>query len=296
VIRSMTGFGEASGALDGIHASVEVRTLNNRFFKCVLRLPEELQPLEADLDARLRRRVVRGSTTLTVRLSDTTATAASTINVAALASYLEAIHDLPEHLLRETTIDVAGLLDLPGVLQPPGDLESRLDRIKGFLLDLVDEACDRLLDMRRREGRLLLEDLKRHGDDIRMRLEAVDRRAPAVVEEYQQRLQQRIERMLEDAEVGLEPGDLIREVAIYAERSDISEEVARLGGHLGQFRDLIDDSGDKPVGRTLDFIAQEMLREANTIASKSNDSEISRDIVEVKGAIDRIKEQVQNVE
>ncbi|MCK6478560.1 MAG: DUF1732 domain-containing protein, partial [Phycisphaerales bacterium] len=113
---------------------------------------------------------------------------------------------------------------------------------------------------------------------------------------YEQRLRQRIEAMLKEAQVKVDAVDLIREIAVYAERTDIAEEISRLGGHLEQFADLLKPDSDKPVGRTLDFLAQEMLREANTIASKSPDAGISRLIVEVKGAIDRIKEQAANVE
>ena len=118
----------------------------------------------------------------------------------------------------------------------------------------------------------------------------------AVRQQRSQRLRSRLEQMLEEAQLAVEPSDLVREVAVFAERSDIAEEVQRLGGHIAQFRDLIGSPDDAPVGRTLDFLAQEMLREANTIGSKCNDADISREIVEIKGAIDRIKEQVQNVE
>ena len=120
--------------------------------------------------------------------------------------------------------------------------------------------------------------------------------APGVVEAYERRLKQRIESLLKEAELRLDQVELVREIAVYAEKTDIAEEIQRLGAHLDQFLTLIDRRDGTPVGRTLDFLSQEMLREANTIASKSPDAEISKLVVEVKGAIDRIKEQVQNVE
>ncbi len=150
--------------------------------------------------------------------------------------------------------------------------------------------------MRTQEGQLLLNDLLEQRDVIATRLAMIAERAPGVVAEYERRLKARIETLLTAADRRVEPVELIREIAVYAERTDIAEEIKRLSGHIDQFTSLLTQSGGRPVGRTLDFLAQEMLREANTIASKSPDSEISRAIVEVKGAIDRIKEQVQNVE
>ncbi len=296
MIRSMTGFGEATMDVAPVHYAVEVRSINNKFYKAAIRLPEELEGLEAEIDARLRRRLNRGSITLKVRISDPTASAAYRINIEALQSYIERLGQLPHDVGRPVPIDVAALIQLPGVLQPPTDFESRIERAKPIIHQLIDLACDRLIEMRDREGAMLYEDLHRHYRAICERLERISQRTPVVVEEYHLRLRQRIESMLRDATVHVNETDLVREVAIYAERSDIAEEITRLNAHLSQFRDLIDRKNGEPVGRTLDFLAQELLREANTIASKSNDAPISREIVEVKGAIDRIKEQVQNVE
>lgn len=296
MIRSMTGFGEATTDVQGVHYAVEVRSINNKFYKAAIRLPEELEGLEAEIDSRLRRRLTRGSITLKARLSDPTARAAYRINIEALQSYIERLGQLPHEVGHPVPIDVAGLIQLPGVLQPPSDFESRVEKAKPVIYDLLDSACDRLIEMRDREGAMLLEDLHRHYESIGARLERIAGRTQSVVEDYHQRLRARIESMLKDAGIHVNEADLVREVAIYAERSDIAEEITRLKAHLSQFRDLVDGNGGEPVGRTLDFLAQELLREANTIASKSNDAQISRDIVEIKGAIDRIKEQVQNVE
>ena len=167
---------------------------------------------------------------------------------------------------------------------------------KPILLKLTDEACNRLMNMRVTEGKTIADDLAKHQQVIRERLKSIAQRAPEVVEEYHQRLRSRIEEFVARAGLEVETKDLIHEVAVYAERADISEEVTRMTGHLEQFDEIIRSCDGEPAGRTLDFMAQELLREANTIASKSNDVLISRAIVDVKGAIDRIKEQVQNVE
>jgi uncharacterized protein (TIGR00255 family) len=195
----------------------------------------------------------------------------------------------------EARLDLSALLGLPGVLQPPADEEQRLESGRRVFMRLLEKAFVDLIAMREREGRGLVDELMGQHDVIKTHLARIGSRAPAVVDEYRTRLQTKVDTLLREAGFASEPADLILEVAVYADRSDIAEEIQRLSAHLDQFRSLMKGDG-KPVGRTLDFLSQEMLREANTIASKSGDAEISRDIVEVKGAIDRIKEQVQNIE
>ncbi|GAB4551853.1 MAG: YicC family protein [Phycisphaerales bacterium] len=296
MIRSMTGFGEAAVNAEGVHYFLELRSLNNKYFKTNIRLPDELQALEPEIESHLRKRITRGTITCVVKVSDTSASAAMSVNHDALARYIEQVSLTPQVASGSVQLQLGPLLGLPGVLQPPTDEESRIERARGVLRRLLDEAVDHLLSMREREGVFLVEDLMGHRAVIGDRLAVIAEQAPSAVEEYERRLRHRVETMLKDAGVTVEQVDLIREVAVYAEKSDISEEVARLSGHLDQYRDLLNNHDDRPVGRTLDFLAQEMLREANTIASKSADATISKATVEIKGAIDRIKEQVQNVE
>jgi uncharacterized protein (TIGR00255 family) len=148
--------------------------------------------------------------------------------------------------------------------------------------------------MRAREGVSLFEELMRHVKVIASNLAEIEKRAPAVIEDYHKRLSQRVNQLLSKAELKVSEPDLIKEVAVFAERADIAEEIQRLTHHLLAFEEAC--QSDEHAGRKLDFITQEMLREANTIASKANDAKIARNIVEIKGAIDRLKEQVQNVE
>jgi uncharacterized protein (TIGR00255 family) len=292
----MTGFGDASRDVDGARYYVEIRSLNNKYFKGVIRLPEEFQVLEAELESELRRRLTRGTVTLTARCSDSSEGSAFDINHKALDHYVSQISKARAVAAGGVAIDIGALLALPGVLQAPPNEEQRIDRARAVFRDLLEKACEHLISMRMREGLLLREELIAHGELIEERLAKIQGRAPEVVRDYENRLRARIDQMLKDAGLSLQPADLIREIAIYAERTDIAEEIARLGGHIRQFRELLSNQDARSIGRTLDFLAQEMLREANTIASKSPDSEISRMTVEVKGAIDRIKEQVQNVE
>ncbi len=296
MIRSMTGFGEASGVEEGAQFFVELRSLNAKYFKSVLRLPDDLQGLEAELESDLRRRLTRGTVTLSVKCSETTGEAAHAINHEALERYVDQARSAPSIADASVSFDLGSLLNLPGVLQPAANDERRHERARRAISRLLDDASAELITMRRKEGAILLGELETLADRIADRLAIISERAPVVVEAYADRLRSRLEQMLSEAQLAVEPADLVREVAVFAERSDIAEELQRLSGHITQFRELIGSSDDTPVGRTLDFLAQEMLREANTIGSKCNDADISREIVEIKGAIDRIKEQVQNVE
>jgi uncharacterized protein (TIGR00255 family) len=184
---------------------------------------------------------------------------------------------------------------LPGVIEPP-DQSILFEKAKPILTDLVDKACEKLKSMRASEGEALCEDLRGHLATIAQQVDSVAERAPSVVDEYHQRLKVRVDELMAKAKLQLHEGDLAKEVAVYAERCDISEEIQRLRSHLEHFEEILISDDGEPAGRTLDFITQELLREANTIGSKSNDATISRHVVQIKGLIDRVKEQVQNVE
>jgi uncharacterized protein (TIGR00255 family) len=295
MIRSMTGFGVATAEHGGRHYSVEIRSVNNRFFKSMVRVPAELGPLEGELEAALGRRTQRGSVTVSVRVAVTGRAAAAEIDVEVARAMVErVVAALPPELAARTTVDVASLLALPALAH---HAETRaVEMARPILLRLLDEACDGMLAMRAAEGDVLRSHLVGFGEVMRERLELVRHRAPAVVRHYQDRLRQRMALLLADIGASVRDEDLVREVAIFAERSDIAEEIVRLDGHLDQLDRILAPANGEAVGRTLDFLAQEMLREANTIASKSSDGEIARLIVEIKTAIDRLKEQAANAE
>lgn len=296
MVRSMTGYGDASAQINGVHYFVEIRSLNNKYFKATIRLADSLQGLEAEIETRLREKVSRGTVTLNARCTDVSAAAAYEINTKALARYMEQLATLKGADGQPFKADLGQLLSLPGVLQPPGNEEELLEAARKAFQPLIEKALTNLLAMRAREGGVLVEDLRDQLKHISERLELVAQRAPVVIAEYETRLRTRIDTLFRDAGQRAEPVEVIREVASYAERTDIAEEIKRLGAHVDQFRELLAKADGKPIGRTLDFLTQEMLREANTIVSKSPDAAISRSTVEIKGAIDRIKEQVQNLE
>lgn len=297
MIRSMTGFGEAAMQVDGIHYAVELRSLNNRYFKATIRLPEEIGGLEAELESHLRKRVHRGSLVLTVKMRISGDAAISSVNDHALRSYLDHLQTLQQRVPDQAVhIDLTALLMLPGVLEPSEDDTSLLNKSRPVVLQLLDQATQRLDAMRQTEGQTLAADVLAQCEVIRQQLDLIRQRAPQVTEEWHQRLRQRMDDMMARAELKVHEADLIKEVAVYADRCDISEESTRTACHLDHVQQVIHKGDGEPSGRTLDFLAQELLREANTMASKSNDAAISRAVVIVKSAIDRIKEQVQNME
>ena len=293
MILSMTGFGEADRLADGVHYRVELRSFNNRYFKSSIKLPEVLQPAEVEIEKLLRSRLGRGSVSYSLRMKDENPSAAYEINTAVLTRYVRQLREAAGDTAG-LTIDLANLIEVPGVSQPPAYDKELLSSRFAAVERLTNEAIDRLIEMRRAEGAALLRDLQKHCDVIRTRLAEIRQRSPLVVKEYQKKYHARVQQLIDGSKIEIDHDSIVRELAIYAERCDINEEVSRIDSHLDQFAELCD--APEESGRKLDFLAQEMLREANTIGSKANDAEISRHVVETKAAIDRIKEQVQNVE
>jgi uncharacterized protein (TIGR00255 family) len=293
MIVSMTGFGDATVERDGTHYAVEIRSLNNRYFKPTIKLPDNVSGLEPELETMLREKLGRGSITCVLKMRMDSAEAAYHINTPALKAYLEQLQEV-KGLDRLVTIDLAALVALPGVCQEPRDETDEIARHGPVVREMTVKAIAKLNSMREREGKSLFDELMRHVTVIARNLAEIEKRAPFVIEDYHKSLNQRVNQLLSKAELKVSEVDLIKEVAVFAERADIAEEIQRLGHHLKAFEEAC--RSDEHAGRKLDFITQEMLREANTIASKANDAQIARHIVEIKGAIDRLKEQVQNVE
>jgi uncharacterized protein (TIGR00255 family) len=290
----MTGYGEAQGEADGVSYAVEVKTVNNRYFKTIIKLPELASFLEEDIDKLLRKNISRGTINYTLRLKDASAGALFEIDERALKAVIEKLSRAGSSSGINGAIDIGNLLSLPGIIQPALPDEKRAEQIKKLVLDISQKALDKLKNMRAVEGGFLESDIKKCCTIIEEDLERIRGRSSIIIQEYADKLKKRVNELLAHAELKIDEEILAREVAIFADRSDISEEVARLDSHLQQFAQCCD--GNDQVGRRLDFISQEMLREANTIASKASDTDTTRCVVDIKCQIDRIKEQVQNVE
>jgi len=293
MLNSMTGFGSAQGQADGVELAVEARSVNNRYLKVTVKLPDVFTAAEPEIEQWVRARVSRGTVQLSVQMKLSGEQAACDVNVDALVAYVDQLKRLDVEANPTLRIDLGAMLQLPGVCQSPS-LNRIREQTQQTLMELIGRALDELVEMRKQEGQALRDDLLKNCQAIADSLAVVARRAGEAVTAYQQRLIERVRDLTGQSGIDVDADALAREVAIFAERCDVAEELSRLEAHLDQFRQTVE--ADEPVGRKLDFIAQEMLREANTIASKGNDAEIARHVVDIKTAIDRIKEQVQNVE
>ncbi len=292
----MTGYGEAQGEINGVSYAVEVKAVNNRYFKAIVRLPEAVAFLEEDIEKLLRKNLSRGTVNYVLRLKDVSANANALFNIneAALQAVVEKLGRVGSSAGVKGTIDIGSLLSLPGIIRPTSPDKDAAEKIRKKVLQISRQAIEKLKQMRAAEGAALEADLERYCKAIKKELERIRARSNAVVQQYAKRLKKRADELLAGAKLKLDEETLAREVAVFADRSDISEEIARLDSHLQQFAEICRVSGQ--AGRRLDFISQEMLREANTIASKAYDVEITRCVLDIKCQVDRIKEQVQNVE
>lgn len=290
----MTGYGEAQGQADGVSYAVEIKTVNNRYLKTIVKLPELVSFLEEDIDKLLRKNICRGTINYILRLKDVSAGTLFEIDEAALQAVVEKLSRAGSSSGISPAIDIGNLLSLPGMIQPALPDKERVEQIKKLVLQISQEALDKLKNMRAVEGGYLQADIGKCCKAIEQDLEQIRARSAIVIREYAEKLKKRVNELLALAEIKIDEGILAREVAVFADRSDISEEIARLDSHLQQFDQCC--RGSDQAGRRLDFISQEMLREANTIASKASDTETTRYVVNIKCQIDRIKEQVQNIE
>ena len=294
MLLSMTGFGEARRQGDSLTVNVEVRTINNRYFKLSLKCSEGYSLLETQIESTVRQQVKRGSVQLNLRIVRPETAESFRLNMNALASYREQLEALHVRWHLSDPVNLENLLGLPGVVENHHVDTSEVQKDWAIIEPVLVEALQQLDAMRKVEGQQMADDLLANCQTISNELDLVQQRAPHVVEGYRTRLHDRLQPILAEYQVTLSPGDIIREICLFTERSDISEEIVRLRGHLDQFRRHV--ASDESSGRKLDFVTQEMFREANTIGSKSNDQEISQHTVEIKAAIERIREMIQNVE
>jgi len=292
MIRSMTGYGKGEAAWTGGTVMVEARSVNHRFCEVVVRLPRGLGELEEDLKRKVQERCARGRVELNVSVSGLgEGRKVFRLDRAAARQYHRLLCELQRELGLEgkpTLGMMAGFREIVAVSEEPPD-----DRaLKRTILKLAGSALTRLDGMRRREGALLAKDIHSRLQDVREEIGRVEARAPLIAQEQFTRMKARVATLLEPG--GADQARLCTELAVYADRCDVTEEVTRLGAHLAQFGGTLKTTG--PVGRTLDFLLQEMGREVNTIGAKANDSEVAARVVRIKSELEKIREQVQNIE
>jgi uncharacterized protein (TIGR00255 family) len=293
-MRSMTGFGAAQAAAKkkGAALRVEVRAVNHKFLQVKVRLPADLSFLESEIEELVRKRLERGAVQLNVFASGPSGVETVAIDHAAVKNYRRELEKLARELSLAPDVSLDTLLGLPGVVGTGVDTGALKQREKEVIA-LVDQALDNLAKMREVEGKAMAKDLAKHAGEIQKLVGRIEKRMPDVVVAHRESLTKRVADLLGPGHT-LQPNDLAREVALLADKLDVSEEIARLSSHFDQLATLFKKDG--PVGRQLDFLVQEIFRETNTIGSKCTDAPVAHAVVELKTLIERLREQVQNVE
>lgn len=288
----MTGFGAADGVVGTARISVELRTVNHRFFSPSLKLPSALSRWEGEVRDALRKRIARGHVTVSARL-ERSADLGAGIDETRFAQYASQLKDLRDKYALGGEIDVATVLRMPEVVRV-GYEDDVLDGGADALVAIVEAATDELSTMREREGARLAAVVLDRLALIDVAVKRIAARAPERVIAQRDRLLENVAKLTNGTV--LDEQRLEQEVAILADRLDVGEEIDRFRSHLAAFREALRDGGDDPVGKRLGFLLQEMLREANTTGSKANDALIQRDVIAIKEELERIREQVENLE
>jgi len=292
LVKSMTGYGRGEAAGEGFYLTVEIRTVNHRHLDVLVRTPRELLALEDAVRRILKEKLSRGRVEAFISLKRTDSTAAKVhVNENLAAAYLEALRNLQDKLGLERSPPAAiELIELPEILSIEKAEEDHSEML-GVLKAALEEAVDAAIQQREEEGRRLAADISSRAEELSKALEEISRKAPLVVEEYRKKLHERME--------ALHQGDYDRqrfytEVAFFAERCNIDEEITRLRSHIDSFMESL--TRNESIGRKLDFLMQEMFREFNTIASKSSDLDIARLVIDARSQVEKMREQIQNIE
>lgn len=295
MLLSMTGFGDARWQGPELAITVELRSVNNRFLKINVKATEAYQVLETEIERTLRDTLKRGTVNVQLQVYRQPRPDDYQINLIALEAYQKQLQQYAARNGVSGDLNLSSLLTIPGVVD---DMYSRHqhDSTEDWTLvgPLVLSALKKLQIMRADEGQKMTRELRCLVDVIKVRLAEIQIRAPEVATDFRKRLHEKLQNILNDHAIVLDPSTLIKEVAIFADRTDIHEEIVRLDSHLEQFHAFLEEK--ESAGRKLDFLIQEMNREVNTIGSKGNDLVITRHVVEMKGALEKIRELIQNVE
>lgn len=292
MIKSMTGFGRAVAETDGYVITVEIKSVNHRYFEFSSRIPRQYGFLDDKLKSYINSRVSRGKVECYVSIDALNTEAAQVVVNNTLASaYVSALKELSKNYdLKEDfgASTVARFQDVLVVKKADEDEE----KIWSYVKSVTDTALDKFIATRTVEGEKMKNDISSRADYILSCVEYIEKRSPETVKEYNDKLVERVHDLIGD--VSLDEGRVIQEVAIYADKVAVAEETVRLRSHLDQLKAFI--NADEPVGRKMDFLVQEINRETNTIGSKANDVDIARKVVDIKAEVEKIREQIQNIE
>ena len=291
-MKSMTGYGRARQVLHGRTVTVELRAVNHRYLDCTVKAPRQFGFLDDAVKKAAAARIARGKTEIYVSVeTDEGGDLSVTVNHALAERYLAALRELSEKYGLRDDVTVMSLAKLPDVLGSER-IEQDADELTQDVLTVFAEACDGFDQMREREGEKLAEDVRNRASVIETLVGEVEKRSPERVAEYREKLLARMREVLESTDI--DETRIVTEAAIYADKTAVDEETVRLRSHIAQYRSILEL--DEPVGRKLDFLTQELNRETNTIGSKCQDLDITRIVVDMKAEIEKIREQIQNLE
>jgi len=295
MIKSMTGFGRGESHSEMGHFTVEIKSVNSKTCTIIVRLPEAFSALESRFIVYIKSRASRGQINVTVNFirNESAAGKRAIVDRKLAKEYWERLAEVKASLKLVDSISINTIAILPGVMSVE-EPEENIDKAWPVVNRALAMAVDQLIEVRTNEGEAMLEDLSSRLENISQLTEQISVRAPEVVEEYRQRIHQRISELLQE-QITIDESRIAMEVAVMAERCDITEEIVRLRSHARQISDTLKDA-EGPVGRHLDFIFQEVNREVNTIASKASDAQISANCISLKGETEKMREQVQNIE
>ena len=292
MIKSMTGYGSAKGVVDGLETSVELKSVNNRYLDASVRLPRSFLFAEEMIKSRVQSHISRGKVDVFVSVDSSQAgDMAVKVNEGLLKGYLDAIGHIAEEYGLPNDLTAQSLSRFPDVLTVE-KRELDAEAISAGMGEIVERALQDFDAMRLREGEKLRDDVLTRLETIRSLVETVEAKAPETVAEYRRRLEQKMAEVL--GSTGIDENRILAEAAIFADHIAVDEETVRLRSHMSQLRSMI--NGNSPTGRKIDFLIQEFNREANTIGSKCNDAALAKVVVEIKSEIEKIREQIQNIE
>jgi uncharacterized protein (TIGR00255 family) len=292
MLKSMTGYGKGQAASDTVSLTVEIRSVNHRYSDVSIKSPRVLMPLESDMKKRVTTRLARGKIDVFINQEYAAGSSAlPTVNRPLAAAYVDLFEKMRSEFAVDGGIPLSLLAAQKDVLVVQEN-DLALEEVASLVATAIERSLDALEAMRRQEGEALCRDIEGRLEEAQKLLAGIEKRAPQVPLEWQDRLKERLGRLQKDFE--FDPQRVAQEIALFADRSDISEEIVRFYSHLKQFRALLLVA--EPVGRQMDFLVQELNWEVNTMGSKSNDAEMTRLVVAIKAELEKIREQVQNVE
>jgi len=290
--RSMTGFGRAQRDTEDLFVSVELKSVNHRYFELYSRVPRAYGFLDEKIKSYLQNRVARGKIECNVVIETSDSDYAQVrVNHSLADAYIAALNELEEKYNIKNDVSVMSLSRFPDVLSVHKS-EADEDAIWEAVKEVLETATDNFVAMREREGEKLREDICSRADTILEKVAFVEARSPETVKEYNEKMKQRIRELIDDATV--DEQRLLQEAAIFADKVAVDEETVRLRSHIEQLKAMFDEN--EAIGKKMDFLVQEINREANTIGSKAADFEIGKTVVEIKAEVEKIREQVQNIE